>query len=216
MNVWCPHCEQKYEIEEQMLGSVIKCQFCDKEFVLSDKFRPAVAPEPVVFAKPAAGRLLIQKNKRLLCLFIILLAVFVAARYVYSEYFWQGEPPQTLAGYQVGGPLSNPSALMSQFADQEFVAQFGAPERWGSEFDICRLQLEESANGKTIKQITIINSHAGQSEFDLAVDRALDRFGHPNAGDEAKSKHWSWPKASLGITLAGDQLSIVLTKVEQK
>ncbi len=216
MKVWCPHCEQKYEIEEQMLGSAIKCQFCEKEFVLSDKYHPAPAPEPVVFAKPAAGSLLIQKNKRLLCLFVILLVVFVAARYVYSEYFWLGDPPQTLAGYQVGGPLTNPAALLSQFADQEFVAQFGAPERWGSEFDLCRLQVEESANGKTIKQITIINSHAGPREFDLAVERAVDRFGHPNAADDAAAKRWSWPKAALGITLADNQLSIVLTQLGQK
>lgn len=216
MKVWCPHCEQKYEIEEQMLGSAIKCQFCEKEFVLSDKYHPTPAPEPVVFAKPATGSLLIQKNKRLLCLFVVLLLVFVAARYIYSEYFWLGDSPQTLAGYQVGGPLNNPAALLSQFAGQEFVAQFAAPERWGSEFDICRLQIEENTSGKTIKQITIINSHAGQREFELAVDRAADRFGHPNAADDANSKGWSWPKAALGITLADNQLSIVLTQVEKK
>ncbi len=53
MNAYCPHCQQKYEVDESYYGHSIQCVSCKNNFVLT---RPDDSPESAVSAAEPSGK----------------------------------------------------------------------------------------------------------------------------------------------------------------
>lgn len=212
MKVLCPHCAQKYDIEEQLLGATVECRNCNKFFMLADNLR-------TVYVVPSAGsddgkRKKYFTAKRLAFCVSAAVAVLLLGVFIYFEFIRQGPPPASLAGYALGGEVTNAEILLEKVEGTTYNVKILEPEYLGVEFPVVRLHMIDGADGVRIIGIECRNDQATPEQFSALVKAAKSKFGAPSLGGTSTKRIWRWYNVELAITFADNVLSVKLTPVK--
>lgn len=210
MKILCPHCEQKYEVDDQFLGITVQCHSCKQDFALADNYHP-VLTELSDDQDELQTKNPFTKGRLLVFAVVAMLAIFWFGYYLYTAFLWQGSAPTTLAGYTLGGEVTNVAVLLDQYQGTVYNAKVLESDDFGVEFPICRLNLLDGADGVRIKGVVCLNENAGPHDFETVVNYAKNQFGRPNGVNAAEVKSWHWQRVEFTIQLTDKKLYVKLT-----
>ncbi len=213
MKVLCPHCAQKYEVEQHLLGATVECRSCDKFFVLADNLRTVYVMSSDG-ADPNAAKSRLPGKKVMIYLAAGLVAAGLLGIFIYNEFIWQGPSPAGLAGYTLGGEVTNADILLEKVEGTTYNVKVLEPDWLGIAFPVTRLYLIDGADGVRIIGIECRNEQATPEQFTAAVKAAKAKFGAPSRGSTSANRIWRWHSIELAIAFADNVLSVKLIPVK--